>query len=129
MFTVYEHEFTLQRFIQPNTPFMVKTMKKSGLNVMIFPEMECMTCIKTKHNTKAIWQNPMVVRGDKTCYTFSMCNKENVQQIWINEITGSMFVRVKFPTGSCLFRLKIQCVSSWRKINWRKILGISSWDV
>jgi len=103
MFTVYE---------SANMPF-VKTITKSGLNVMIFPAMECMTCIKTEYKTKAIWQNPMVVRGDKT-YTFSMCNKENIQKIWTNRITGSVFVQAKFPTGSCLFRLKIQCVSSWR---------------
>lgn len=90
-----------------------KVITKSGLTVMIFPEMECMTCIKTKYKSQSIWQNPIVVRGDKT-HTFSMCNKENIQKIWTNKITGSVFVQAKFPTGKCLFRLKIQCVSSWR---------------
>jgi hypothetical protein len=91
----------------------VKAITKSGSSVKIFPAMDCMTCIKTKHNRRAIWQNPTVVRGDKA-YTFSMCNQENIQKIWINEITGSIFVQASFPTGPCLFRLKIQCVSSWR---------------
>jgi hypothetical protein len=114
MFTVYEFAAMFPEVIKLNMPF-VKTITKSGSKVMIFPEMDCITCIKTKKKTiKAIWQNPVVVRGDKTCCTFSMCNKENIQKIWINQITGSIFVKAKFPTGSCLFRLKIQCVSSWR---------------